>query len=151
MRKGQVTKRTLAMRAVADEALKSGCTPLDVLLNNMRYYYDKIKIAEKILDDAIENKETPSVMITALTKLCDFRNQAGHFAVEAAPYVHAKLATVTVAGDKDNPLEIHSVDDMRKQIVGEAIDMGLMPNEAMALLGEPVKEKSSNDNGGASH
>ena len=148
MRKGQVTKRTQAMRAIADEALKSGCTPLDVLLDNMRYYYSKIKTAEKIFDDAIENKETPSVVMTALSKLCNFRSEAGRFAVEAAPYVHAKLAAVTVSGDKDNPLEVHSIDDMRKQIVGEAIDIGLMPNEAMALIGESLKEKSSNGNGG---
>lgn len=108
-KKGGVNRRTLALKAVADAALTSGCSPLEVLLENMRFYHSKINMAEQMLATAIANKEAPAALVEVLRKLCNFRSEAGRFAVEAAPYVHAKLASVTVGGDPNNPVR-HEVE-----------------------------------------
>lgn len=115
-KKGGSNQRTLALRAIADEALKSGCSPLEVLLDNMRFYQSKIKMAEQMLADAIANKETPAALIAVLQKLCNFRSEAGRFAVEAAPYVHAKLASITVGGDPENPIQFEDVSSARDKL-----------------------------------
>lgn len=123
MRKGQATKRTLAMQAIADEALKSGTSPLEVLLDNMRFYQSKIQMAEQMLADAIANKETPTALIDVLQRLCNFRSEAGRFAVDAAPYVHPRRATVEINAEINNTFElrtIHEAESFTRQIAGLA-------------------------------
>ena|ERR1035437_3552111 len=115
--KGSLGKRTKALLAIKDQALHAGITPLEVLLNNMRFYYDKISKAEQMLEAAIAQHEPTEKIIQVLKTLCDFRSEAGRFAVEAAPYCHSRMATLTVSGDPNNPLEmVHSIaDDMTPQ------------------------------------
>jgi hypothetical protein len=45
-KKGGINARTAALRNIADEALAAGITPLEVMLDNMRYYHGR---AEGIL------------------------------------------------------------------------------------------------------
>jgi hypothetical protein len=101
--KGAVNKRTAAIRAVADKAIEEGVTPLEVMLNNMRFY---VAEADKMLAKIIAGKEPTIELVEALKGLTSFRNRAEECAVDAAPYVHAKLATHTISGDPDNPLTI---------------------------------------------
>jgi hypothetical protein len=77
---GALTKRT---RAIAEELGAEGITPLEVLVNSMRMAW------------SLAAEEDPKG---------DHRAMAISCAEKAAPYMHAKIATVTVGGQADNPL-----------------------------------------------
>jgi hypothetical protein len=64
-----------------------------------------------MLEAAIEQHEPTEKIIQVLRTLCDYRSEAGRFAVEAAPYCHSRKATLTVSGDPDNPLvTVHKIE-----------------------------------------
>lgn len=73
-KKGSATKKT---RAVADRAAEQGITPLEVLLEAMRYHHGKGQLDE-----------------------------AAAIAKDAAPYIHPRLTAVKVGGDENNPVPI---------------------------------------------
>ena len=73
--KGSKNAQTRIKEDIASKAIESGITPLEVMLEAMRdAYYDGDK------------------------------RTAAQFAKDAAPYVHPKYASLTVAGDKDSPV-----------------------------------------------
>lgn len=110
-KKGSLNKRTIAIRALTDKAIDAGVTPLEVMLENMRFYYDKAKVAEQILMDAIAAKKQPDDVINALRELCSFRDESTKCAEKAAPYVHSRLAALTVSADPDNPfVMVHKIE-----------------------------------------
>jgi len=72
--------------------------PLEVLIDNMRHFMKQARTSPN------EEVET------------SYRMRAVAVAKEAAPYVHAKLATTTIKGDAENPLVVESkVVDERKR------------------------------------
>ena len=99
-KRGSVTKKT---REIAEKAHESGLTPLDVMLGTMRELWAKAEEGEVEV-----NGQGPTTKI--LTPL-DFRLLAAEVAQKAAPFVHAKLANVQVAGDPEgSPVEVrHSI------------------------------------------
>lgn len=101
--KGALNKRTAALRAIADKAIETGITPLEVMLTNMRFYVAEI---EKLLASFHNGKTSPAELPRILKTLVEFRDKAQACAVDAAPYVHPKLASHTISGDPNAPLEV---------------------------------------------
>jgi hypothetical protein len=114
-KKGQLNRRTLMLRAVADGAIKPGKTPLDIMLKNMRYYDDKAEAAMKWLEAKMANaKSQPLEVIKLLTELSEYRMNAQKCAVEAAPYVHPRLATIEHVR-KDEAIKAKPESDMSEE------------------------------------
>ena len=120
--KGAVTIPPSARKAVQDalaERIKGvDITPLDVMLTGMKLHYDESRKAQAD-SDAVSDKE----LIESLRKTAKAEIAASmSYAKELAPYIHAKLQSVTLKGDADNPLEISlglaSADELRKAIRG---------------------------------
>jgi len=97
-KKGGVNKKTAALRAITAKALKSGVTPLEVMLGNMRFYHDE---AARILSQVLAGVgKRPSLeMIEALKSVCSFRGEAEVAARDAAPYMHPRLSAIAVKGN----------------------------------------------------
>ncbi len=75
-RKGSFNKTTAAMREMTNRALAAGITPMELMLDNMRYFYSQALLA----DD-----EVARIELRARAQVC---------AKDVAPYVHPKLATI---------------------------------------------------------
>lgn len=112
---GAVTKRT---REIAEKAHKTGQTPLEVMLDNMRHFQRVALDAEALLEGMTVEEftgritaDTPEEQFKAILaevkRTAGFRQMAQDAARDAAPYVHAKLASVQHTGDPDNPIRHH--------------------------------------------
>lgn len=118
-KQGSLQKRT---RAIAEQAAAEGKSPLEVMLDNMRHFQQVALDAEATLAGLTVAEftgkvtaETPEDQFKALLaqvkKTAGFRQLAQECARDAAPFIHAKLAAVTVSGDKDSPLNvIHKIE-----------------------------------------
>jgi hypothetical protein len=114
---GAVTKRT---REIADQALAEGKSPLEVMLENMRHFQQVALDAESVLAgltvEEIGGKdmapEEQFKMLMAKAKnAAGFRQMAQECARDAAPFIHAKLASVTIGGDDESPVTlIHKIE-----------------------------------------
>jgi hypothetical protein len=93
---------------VRSKALK-GLTPLEVMLDNMRFSHAE---AEKIFKHLAREKAlSPARTMTAtqikqLGELLSYRKTAQDAARDAAPYLHNKLTAVTHSGPGGGPLEV---------------------------------------------
>jgi hypothetical protein len=87
-KKGTPNKATLERQA---KVAQEGVTPLEVMLEGMRFHY--------AMYEAV--KGTPDSDLAAASAL----KEAKEYARDAAPYVHPKLATTEVVGDPDQPVE----------------------------------------------
>src|SRR5437016_3860909 len=94
--KGKLGKRTLALRAIADEALAEGVTPIEVMLENMRFYHSESDKLLATIIAGVENGKSPASLVEALSKLMWFRAEAQKCAVDAAPYLHPRLSSIAV-------------------------------------------------------
>lgn len=92
--KGSLTKRT---QAIALEAGERGITPLEVMLENMRFAHEK---AEPLLMQIIKGKSLPEAF-NLLGELLRYRSLAQEAAKDAAPYMHPRLASVEHAAKND--------------------------------------------------
>lgn len=121
--KGALTVRT---REVAERALAEGRVPLEIMLDNMIHFQQVALDAEATLEGLTVAEftgkvtaETPEEQFKALLaqvkKTAGFRQLAQEAARDAAPYMHAKLASVTVAGDDESPIKlIHKIERVIK-------------------------------------
>lgn len=105
---GAVTVRT---RQIAEKAIAEGITPLDVMLDNMRFFHEAAGIALKRL---LEGSATPADIISehepqqgapdpekpapnaveAVALILKLRDRAGEAAKDAAPYLHSRIAAI---------------------------------------------------------
>jgi hypothetical protein len=83
---GALNKKT---RAVLEQALKEGITPLEVRLRNMRRWY-KLAVTLESRARAL-SKQGPEELSAMLERAEDFRQRAQEFAVAALPFVHRRL------------------------------------------------------------
>lgn len=111
---GAVTKRT---REVAEKAVASGQTPLEVMVANMRHFQQVALDAEAVLEGLTVAEftgkvtaETPEDQFKALLaqvkKTAGFRQLAQDCARDAAPYMHPKLNSVSHTGPDGGPLQV---------------------------------------------
>lgn len=110
IKKGQFKSRTLAIRAISDQAIALGVTPLEVLLDNMRFYHDKAvvlqtAIVQKVSTKGVLKNADAMELLNEFKELGEFRKLSGGFAVDAAPYVHARLSSTTVSGEITHKVE----------------------------------------------
>lgn len=111
---GAVTKRT---REVAERALATGMTPLDVMLDNMRHFQQVALDAEATLDgltatefsEQVDPDATPEeqfkFLLAQVKKTVGLRQCAQDAARDAAPYIHPKLSAVAHSGPNGGPIE----------------------------------------------
>lgn len=97
---GATTRKT---REIADKANEEGITPLEVMLGTMRELW-RIADEGNVVWPGDDN-ESDGEIKTPL----DYRLMAVEVAQKAAPFVHAKLANVQVAGDGGGPI-IHKIE-----------------------------------------
>lgn len=105
---GVPSTKTVARREIADKAAAQGVTPLEVLLDNMRFYHDKAAetLAAYALDgvpalpeDPENPKESPDdrrrrEVVSAIKEICGLRKMAGEAAGQAAPYIHPRRSPI---------------------------------------------------------
>lgn len=99
--KGSLSIRTKFIRAVSDKAIQAGITPLEVMLDNMRFYHEKAgDLLQQLLVDHAGMKLEKKLEIFQELAGCRARSQAA--AEGAAPFVHARLTAVSVSGKIDH-------------------------------------------------
>lgn len=116
---------------MTQEALKraaaNGILPIEVMLENMRWWHkEAVKVNKQmreLLEVASTTIEPDAASVAKLTdtvKLLDrFRDNAQSCAVDAAPYIHHKLGSMVVKGDADNPLIVqHKIEEARNDLIG---------------------------------
>lgn len=116
---GAVTKRT---RAIAEQALESGKTPLEVMLENMRHFQRVAIDAEATLEGLTASEfseqfpanappeEQFKFLLAQVKKTAGFRQAAQDAARDAAPYIHPKLTAVEHTGKDGGPIEITHIE-----------------------------------------
>lgn len=111
---GAVTVRT---RETAERALAEGKSPLDVMLDNMLHFQqvalDAEAVIEGIQDDELKamgetHEEQFKALLAKVKQAAGLRVMAHECARDAAPFIHAKLSSVTLGGDPENPIEMIS-------------------------------------------
>lgn len=120
--------RTKALRQLTDDLIFGGVTPLEVMLTQMRAFVseaDKVKaeLAHHLslseprrAKDVKKFKEDREAIRTRLSML---QEGAMDRAVQAAPYVHPKLASVAVSSDDKKParvLDPHVTIEVKQQV-----------------------------------
>jgi hypothetical protein len=87
---GSATQKT---RAIADKAAEDGVTPLEVMLDNMRFAHGEAHVVlEKLVAGGAEVPEA----FNEFKELLRFRGIAQEAAKDAAPYLHPRLSSVEV-------------------------------------------------------
>lgn len=131
---GSLNKKTIMLRNVAKNALKRGETPLDVMLANMRYHHSKAEeLLTKVLEDCKGGKKLNPKHIEMLYKLNAFRSESQKAAADAAPYVHAKYATITMKGEVKLREELKPGTSLEKAMELYEANMRSFPHDVRAL------------------
>lgn len=126
---GTMNHRTKALRQLTDEVIKAGVTPLEVMLNQMREY---VAEAEKIkIELAEQSASAPKTKTSRAarehqrkveeirSRLMAFRDGAMDRAVQAAPYVHPRLASMSLTNDDKKPVRVldpHVTIEVKQQV-----------------------------------
>jgi hypothetical protein len=92
---GEPTKKTKALKELAEKAAAEGITPLEVMIQAMREAFDK--------GGAVA---------------------AFPFAKDAAPYMHAKISAVELSGPNGGPVA-HETTHLTPEKVQEGLENGL--------------------------
>lgn len=95
--------------ATAWALVREGRTPLDVMLKNMIYWHDHTESVTREIEAMVVNLEDPDDIKAAmqlLARMLASREQAQKCAVDAAPYVHPRLAAITHEGPAQNKVKI---------------------------------------------
>ena len=99
--KGDLSRRSRQIRAVTDRHIKGKRLPLDVLMENMIHYQDEARAITEHLAELLKGKELKQLegdqivqVMEYLAQIGDARMRAGHFAAQAAPYIHPRLSAI---------------------------------------------------------
>lgn len=100
--------------------MAEGRTPLEVMLENMRHFQKVAEDAEAVIagltvaeisGENVSPEEQFKAMLAKVKQAAGYRNMAHECARDAAPFIHAKLASVTVGGDVESPVTlIHKIE-----------------------------------------
>jgi hypothetical protein len=105
---GSLTTKT---RTIAEKALADGVTPLEVMLNNMRFHHaESTSLLERLIERAQEAQPIEAAELKDLLAfLHKTRSMAQECARDAAPYIHPRLSTVDANLTGDMALKIEVV------------------------------------------
>jgi len=96
--------------AVRWYAQKGGPQPLEVLLGNMWFYWGHGEKSATDFFAALKNKNiTPDQLLALKDEVLNYREKAGAWAVQAAPFCHPRLGTMKVEMKQD-PGELSNVE-----------------------------------------
>jgi hypothetical protein len=100
---GSLGAKTKMLREAAAKALAEGITPIEVMLENMRFFHEKADVLQtavitKIGKKKLDSKEAMELLME-FKELGTSRLKAQSCAVDAAPYVHPRLSATTVSGE----------------------------------------------------
>lgn len=100
---GSVGQKTKMLRAIADKAIAEGVHPLEVMLDNMRFYHQRADVLQtavlaKVAKVSLKSKEALE-LLEEFKELGENRMKAQSCAVDAAPYVHPRLSATQVTGE----------------------------------------------------
>ncbi len=120
-RPGAATRVT---RRKADELCESKESPLDIMVDNMLFWYRSVKQIEASLSEILVNLDAgdPDQRAEFLKMLKQFmaaRENAQKCAVDAAPYVHPRLAAIQFKGEMTHDVQ-KILGTMTAQEAGEA-------------------------------
>lgn len=124
-KKGTVNKKTVALRATTTKKiaeLAPGELPLDVMIENMLFWQRTSNVlAEKIMElgKVFQSGDERVEFLKMLQKFLHAREQAQSCAEAAAPYYHAKLASITISGNVNATVE-HVLGTMTPSQASEA-------------------------------
>ncbi len=99
-------------RQKAHEISRSGKSPMDVMMNNMLFWFEHAQQLGEQLQLLVVQVDDPDARAAAFNLVKNFlasRENAQKCAVELAPYVHPKLAAIEVTGPEGGPLEVLNV------------------------------------------
>jgi hypothetical protein len=109
--------QTMAGAELIAHLEQTGVSPVEVMVKSMRRLF---KEHQDSLDEADQNND-PRQKSVILARGKDALREACEIAKNVSPYFHARLQSVTVAGDKDKPpvmVELTCVDELRKLVRG---------------------------------
>ena len=93
-------------------------SPLEVMLVGMKFHFDEGQEAMKASQSTDDKEMAQDFKRTAKAELAASMS----YAEKVAPYIHAKLQSVTLKGDKENPLELtlglSSAEELRRLVRG---------------------------------
>lgn len=100
---GGLNQRTKALRAIAEKAIEDGVHPLEVMLENMRFFHEKADVLQTAvvtkLNKKTLNNEDAMKLLIEFQELGANRMKAQACAVDAAPYVHPRLSATNISGE----------------------------------------------------
>lgn len=124
---GALTKRT---REIAEKAVQTGKTPLEVMLENMRHFQQVAADAEATIEgltvEEIGGEEmTPDQQFKSLLAkvkgAAQLRHMAHECARDAAPYIHARLASMEANVNLSGEINIRVSKEQRDAAVSAAL------------------------------
>lgn len=127
---GSLTKRT---REIAEKASALGKTPLEVMLDNMRHFQQVALDAEAVLDGLTAEEITGTemkpedqfkVLLAKAKHAAGLRQMAHECARDAAPFIHARLASVQMEVGKVGDFDGLDANELRERLVREAAELG---------------------------
>ena len=105
--KGRLKKRSLA--TAHDYICDGRPTPLNVMVENMRFAYEEAcKATDQYRQLMLSGADMESVM-SAMRDALNWRKCSQDWAVDAAPYMHPKLAVVEVGAGETLPFKLSEV------------------------------------------
>jgi hypothetical protein len=110
---GSVNVQSAKTRAIIEQAAEEGILPLQVMLDNIRFYTKQAnELIAKLIAEGVEEAplieegedapEPNAGVIEAIGQVLGLRKLAGEEAARAAQYVHPRQG---IAGDEHNPNE----------------------------------------------
>jgi hypothetical protein len=134
---GALTKMS---RRKAIELALANRTPLDVMVDNMNFWWDKGKDLGEVLEQqlarisSIKGKEKVKQALSEVNKIATHflaaRENAQRCAVDAAPYVHPRFQSIEFKGQ----LEVSEVEKISKEMT---------PDKAKELYASTIKPDSN--------
>lgn len=99
-------------RFKANDIARSGCAPLDVLMDNMIFWHKHALSMGEKLNAMVESglmRTDPDERAKAmklLESLLEARDQSERCAVDAAPYVHPRLSSIAFKGSMRHEMKM---------------------------------------------
>ena len=106
---GAATQRT---REIANQEAESGrVLPLEVMLDNMRFYHDLAQRLTLEVLDMPDSEKVGASFLMKLKRIISYRANSQACARDAAPYQHPTLKSIEHTGNANKPIILQLVKD----------------------------------------